>query len=249
MFLKHLVDNSPLNTEEVNRYSRHIFLPEIGGAGQQKIKNAKVLIIGAGGLGSPVLSYLCSAGIGTLGIVDFDKVDISNLQRQIIHNTYNVGTNKTSSAAKNLSQLNPYPIIKEYNLKLTHKNAHDIFKLYDIIVDCCDNFTTRYLIADIACFLQKPCIIGAISKFNGQITTLKPYEENNPSYRDIFPHMPQNNKSYNCSTQGVLASLPGVIGSLQATEVLKLVTNIGNPLIKKLLVYEALQANFYIINY
>lgn len=249
MFLKQVVDNSPLSAEEVNRYSRHIFLPEIGGSGQQKIKKAKVLVVGAGGLGSPVLNYLCAAGIGTIGIIDFDIVDISNLQRQIIHNTNNIGTSKTASAAKNLAQLNPYPTIKEHNLKLANENAKDIFNLYDIIVDCCDNFTTRYLIADTASSLQKPYILGAISRYNGQITTLKPYEHNNPSYRDIFPHIPQNNKSGNCSTYGVLASLPGVIGSLQATEVLKLVTGIGQPLIKRLLVYEGLQANFYIINY
>lgn len=249
MFSKQTFDNIQLTAQEVQRYTPHIFLPEIGGAGQQKLKKAKILIVGAGGLGAPVLSYLCASGIGTIGILDFDKVELSNLQRQIIHNTKNIGKNKTTSAAQNLRALNPNVILNKHLIKLNEKNAKSIFKKYDIIIDCCDNFNTRYLICDTACLLHKPCITGAISMYAGQITVLKPYENNNPSYRDLFPYSDGLKNLKNCNTEGVLATLPGVIGSLQATEAIKLVVNIGIPLIKKLLIYNALQANFNIINY
>lgn len=241
------LNNSKLTLEEAQRYSRHIFLPEIGGGGQQKIKQAKILVIGAGGLGSPVLSYLCAAGVGRLGIVEFDKVDISNLQRQIIHSTDKVAMSKIESATQYLTKLNPHSLIQQHHEKLSQQNAQDIFKSYEIIIDCCDNALTRYLIADTAHQLNKPCIIGAIDKYDGQLTTLKPFENNNPTYRDLFPYAPDNLN--NCSNQGVLASLPGVIGALQATEALKLVTNIGEALIKKLLIYHGLTSSFHIINY
>lgn len=249
MFSKQTLDNKFITSEEVQRYKPHIFLPEIGGSGQQKLKKAKILVIGAGGLGSPVLSYLCASGIGTIGIVDFDKVELSNLQRQIIHHTKSIGIMKTTSATQNLTKLNPNSNIKEYPIELTNENAKHIFKDYDIIVDCCDNFKTKYIIYDVAHFLYKPCILGGLSRYKGQVSVLKPYENDNPSYRDIFPYNINLENLNNCNTEGVLATLPGTIGSLQATEVIKLVVNIGIPLIRKLLVYDALQANFYIINY
>lgn len=238
-----------LDTAEITRYSRHIFLPEISGAGQQKLKNSKVIVIGAGGLGSAVLYYLAAAGVGNITIVDFDIVDLSNLQRQIIHKTQNIGMNKAESAAIALSELNPNIKIKILATKLTLDNTSEILKNHDVIVDCCDNFTSRYTIADTAAALSIPCVLASIEKYNGQLTVLKPYENNNPSYRDIFPLKPDDNEIATCNTIGVLATLPGVIGSLQATETIKIITDIKEQLVGEMLVYYGLENKFHKIKY
>ncbi|RCL00159.1 MAG: ThiF/MoeB/HesA family protein [Candidatus Tokpelaia sp. JSC188] len=240
---------SELSYKETIRYARHIILREIGGPGQQKLKAARILVIGAGGLCAPVLSYLAAAGIGTIGIVDNDIVSLSNLQRQIIHDTQNIGIAKTDSAEQAIERINPHVKVEKYMLRLSESNAENILNFYDIIVDGSDNFTTRYLLADMAEKLKKPLVSGAIGRFNGSITVLKPYENDNPSYRDIFPVSPPEGAIPTCTEAGVVAALPGVIGSLQAMEIIKLITGIGDPLIGRILFYDGLSAHFKVIHY
>ena len=238
-----------LTNSEIERYARHIVLPEIGGNGQQKLKQAKVCVIGAGGLGSPVLMYLAAAGVGTLGVVDDDVVSLSNLQRQIIHPTNSVGAPKAESAASALQEINPHCEIVRHSLRLDENNANALLQNYDIVVDGSDNFETRYLVADTAESLQMPLITGALGRFDGSITILKPYENNNPGYRDLFPEAPPPGTIPSCAEAGVLGALAGVIGSLQAIEVIKLITGSGHPLIGKLLLYDALAGRFDTLNY
>lgn len=222
----------------MGRYNRHIILSEIGQEGQNKISNAKVLVIGAGGLGCPILQYLAAAGVGTLGIVDFDVVDISNLQRQILFGTSTLGKNKAEAAKARLEDLNNEISIIAYAEKLTHKNAIQLFNQYDIIVDGTDNFETRYLVNDACIITNKPLVFGAIYKFEGQVSVFN--YNNGPSYRCLFPNLPEKDSIPNCSEIGVLGILPGIIGTMQANEVLKIILKLGNTLSGKLLCYNAL---------
>lgn len=222
----------------MSRYSRHIILDEIGQAGQDKINAAKVLVVGAGGLGCPVLQYLVAAGVGTIGIVDFDTVEESNLQRQVLFGTTSIGRNKAEVAKEVLSNLNPTIHIESYVEKLSPSNISTIFQDYDIIVDATDNFATRYLINDAAIVFEKTVVYGAIYKFEGQVTVFN--HNNGPSYRCLFPNPPQKDAVPNCSEIGVLGVLPGIIGTMQANEVLKLILGIGIPLSRKLYCFNAL---------
>lgn len=221
----------------MSRYNRHIILSEIGQQGQDKISNAKVLVVGAGGLGCPILQYLTAAGIGTIGIIDFDVVDISNLQRQVLFGSSSLGQNKAEAAKQRLKDLNNTISIISYPKKLTYKNAITLFNQYDIIVDGTDNFETRYLVNDACIITNKPLVFGAIYKFEGQISVFN--YKNGPSYRCLFPN-PPNGTVPNCSEIGVLGVLPAIIGSMQANEILKIILGIGNVLSGKLLCYNAL---------
>ena len=221
-----------------DRYNRHIILSEIGQEGQNKISSAKVLVIGAGGLGCPVLQYLTAAGVGTIGIVDFDVVELSNLQRQVLFGNSSLGKNKAIAAKTRLEDLNEEISIVAYPEKLTHKNAANLFIEYDIIVDGTDNFETRYLVNDACIITSKPLVFGAIYKFEGQVSVFN--YKNGPSYRCLFPNPPEKGSVPNCSEIGVLGVLPGIIGSMQANEVLKIILELGNTLSGKLLCYNAL---------
>ncbi len=224
----------------MSRYNRHIILSEIGQQGQDKLSNAKVLVIGAGGLGCPVLQYLTGAGIGTIGIIDFDVVSESNLQRQVLFGTSVLGINKAIAAKKRLEDLNNTITINTYPEKLTHKNAIALFKNYDIIVDGTDNFETRYLVNDASILAEKPLVYGGIYKFEGQVSVFN--YNNGPSYRCLFPTPPEKGSVPNCSEIGVLGVLPGIIGTMQANEVLKIILELGNVLSGKVLYYNALTA-------
>jgi len=229
----------------MSRYNRHIILSEIGQEGQDKISNAKVLVIGAGGLGCPVLQYLTAAGIGTIGIIDFDVVEISNLQRQVLFGTSSLRKNKAIAAKNRLEDLNDSIKIIAYAEKLTHKNAINLFKQYDIIVDGSDNFETRYLVNDACILTNKPLVFGAIYKFEGQVSIFN--YKNGPSYRCLFPKPPEKGNVPNCSEIGVLGILPGIIGTMQANEVLKIILGIGTTISGKLLFYNALTSQTSII--
>lgn len=222
----------------MSRYNRHIILSEIGQAGQDKISNAKVLVIGAGGLGCPMLQYLAAAGIGTIGIIDFDVVELSNLQRQVLFGTSSLGKNKAVAAKARLQDLNNDIKIITYPEQLNYQNALGLFNQYDIIVDGSDNFETRYLVNDACIITNKPLVFGAIYKFEGQVSVFN--YQNGPSYRCLFPTPPEKDAVPNCSEIGVLGVLPGIIGSMQANEVLKIILGIGNILSGKLLCYNAL---------
>lgn len=228
--------------EQLKRYSRHIILPEVGGKGQKKISEAKVLIVGAGGLGCPVGYYLAAAGVGTIALVDNDRVELSNLQRQIAHSVKTLDVHKADSAKLTFEALNPDVNIVAIKERLNSKNILDLFRDYDIIVDGTDNFPTRYLINDACVMLKKPLVSGAILRFEGQVTTIIPYE--GPCYRCLFEEPPPAGLVPSCQEAGVLGVLPGVIGALQATEVLKLIIGKGNPLKGSLLIYDALGVNF-----
>lgn len=246
--------SKPFSSEELERYARHIVLPEIGGPGQQKLKAARVLVIGAGGLGAPVLQYLAAAGIGTLGIVDDDTVSLSNLQRQVIHDTAGVGLSKVESAVAAIARINPHVKVEGHQLRLDAENAGPLIENYDVVVDGSDNFTTRYVLADAAAAARRPLVTAAIGRFDGTLTVLKPYENGadgapNPSYRDLFPAAPPPGTVPTCAEAGVLGVLPGVMGSLQAMEVIKLVAGIGEPLVGRLLLYNALTVRFETIRY
>ena len=230
----------------MHRYNRHITLPEIGLEGQQKLIQSKVLVIGAGGLGCPILQYLTAAGVGSIGIIDFDVVDILNLQRQVLYGSSSLGQNKALAAKKRLEDLNSDVNITAYPEALTHQNAINLFKNYDIIVDGSDNFETRYLVNDACIITNKPLVFGAIYKFEGQVSVFN--YQNGPSYRCLFPNPPQKNSIPNCSEIGVLGVLAGVIGCLQANEVLKIILGIGDTLSGKLLLYNALSLQNTIIN-
>jgi molybdopterin/thiamine biosynthesis adenylyltransferase len=245
---------TPLTPEELERYARHIVLPEIGGPGQQKLKRARVLVIGAGGLGAPMLQYLAAAGIGTLAIVDNDHVSLSNLQRQVVHDTQSIGMAKTESARATIARINPNVIVILHDLRVTSSNAAQLVSQYDIVADGSDNFETRYAIADACAAEGKPLVHAAVGRFDGSITVLKPFESDaegrpNPSYRDLFPSPPPPGLVPSCAEAGILGALTGVVGTLQAMEVIKLVTGIGEPLVGKLLLYDALAARFETMRY
>lgn len=224
------------------RYSRHFILPEIGEPGQKKLLKAKVLIIGTGGLGSPIGLYLAAAGIGTLGLVDFDTVDLSNLQRQILHTNDSIGQPKIDSAEKRIKAMNPDTQVIKYPVRINSKNAIEIMKDYDVIIDGTDNFPTRYLTNDACVFLKKPNIYGSIFRFDGLTTVFK--TPDGPCYRCLYPEPPPPGMVPSCAEGGVLGVLPGVIGVIQATEAIKLITGIGRTLVGRLLVYDALQMTF-----
>ena len=231
------------NNDEARRYSRHLSLPEVGLEGQRKICSASVLCIGAGGLGSPIAMYLAAAGIGRLGIVDFDTVDLSNLQRQILHGTPDVGRRKTESAAGTLHRLNPNVQIALHDTRLTRENALDIIRPYDIVVDGTDNFPTRYLANDACVLLRKPNVYGSIFRFEGQASVFAPHL-GGPCYRCLYPEPPPPGTVPSCAEGGVLGVLPGVIGLIQATETLKLILGKGTSLLSRLLLFDALQMHF-----
>ena len=228
--------------EEIKRYSRHILLPEVGGTGQKKINRAKVLMVGAGGLGAPVGYYLAAAGVGKIGIIDGDYVELSNLQRQIVHSTEDVGKDKAISAKETLQGLNPGTEVITYIERISSENAFDILKDYDIVVDGSDNFPTRYLVNDACVLTQKPLSHGAVFRFHGQATTIVPKE--GPCYRCLFREPPPPGMVASCQEAGVLGVLPGLIGLIQATEVLKLILEEGKVLNGRLLMYEALDMEF-----
>ena len=231
-----------MTSDQRERYSRHTLLPEVGVEGQIKLLNAKVLLLGAGGLGSPTALYLAAAGIGTLGIVDDDVVDESNLQRQVIHTTDRVGQPKTASAKQSIGALNPDVEVVEYNLRLDAENILDVIKDYDIIVDGADNFPTRYLLNDASVRLRKPVVSASILGFDGQISTFLPFE--GPCYRCLYPTPPPAELAPSCGAAGVLGVMAGVMGLLQANEVIKLAAGIGEPLIGRLLLYDSLGTRF-----
>jgi adenylyltransferase/sulfurtransferase len=235
-------DLATLSNEEIKRYSRHIIMPEVGIEGQRKLKAASVLLIGTGGLGSPTALYLAAAGIGRIGLVDYDVVDQSNLQRQVIHGISTVGELKVDSAAKRLIDLNPDVQLDLYNIPLTSDNALELFEPYDVIVDGTDNFPTRYLVNDACVKLGKPNVYGSIFRFEGQLSVF--YAEEGPCYRCMFPEPPPPGLVPNCAEGGVLGILPGTIGTLQATETIKLILDIGRPMIGRMLLYDALDLEF-----
>ena len=224
------------------RYSRHLLIPEVGEAGQQKLLDAKVLLIGAGGLGAPAALYLAAAGVGTIGLIDFDVVDASNLQRQVIHSVDRIGMRKTESAKITINGLNPDVTVVEHNQMLNSENAEKLFAQYDIIVNGCDNFPTRYLANDVALFTRKPLVDGGIFRFEGQVTTVLPFAS--PCYRCRYPQPPPPEEAPSCAEAGVLGVLPGIVGILQATEVIKLIVGAGEPLAGRLLHVDALDMRF-----
>lgn len=227
-----------LTTEEVERYSRHLIIPEIGGAGQRRLKNAKVLVIGAGGLGSPALLYLAAAGVGTLGIVDDDVVDLSNLQRQVIHGVADVGRPKIESARDAIKELNPLVNVQLHNVRLDSSNALELFAGYDLILDGADNFATRYLVNDAAAILGKPYVWGSIFRFDGQVSVF--WEKHGPSYRDLYPEAPPAGSVPSCGEGGVFGMLCAAVGSLMVTEAIKLITGVGRSMLGRVALFDAL---------
>ena len=231
-----------LTQEEVSRYSRHLIMPEVGVDGQEKLKAAKVLLIGTGGLGAPVAMYLAAAGVGTIGLVDFDVVDVSNLQRQVIHGTKDIGKKKIDSAEETMRDINPLIKIVKHEVALTSENALAIMCNYDIIADGTDNFPTRFLINDACVMLNKPNVYASIFRFEGQATIFA--AEGGPCYRCLYPEPPPPGLVPSCAEGGVLGILPGVVGLIQATEVVKLILGAGEPLIGRLMLYDALAMRF-----
>ncbi|MBI5143503.1 MAG: molybdopterin-synthase adenylyltransferase MoeB [Candidatus Omnitrophica bacterium] len=234
-----------LRDDQIERYSRQILLPHVGGKGQEKILNAKVLVIGAGGLGSPAALYLAAAGVGKIGIVDSDEVELNNLQRQILHSTKNVGRPKVESGKERIGELNPDVEVITTKVRLTSENISDIIKDYDIIVDGSDNFPTRYLVNDACVLSKKPLSHGGIFRFDGQALTIVPAK--GPCYRCLFPEPPPPGLVPSCQEAGILGAVAGVIGVVQANEVLKLILGIGEPLIGRLLIFNALDSSFRIV--
>lgn len=232
----------PLDAQEIRRYSRHLILPEVGTEGQKRLKAAKVLMIGTGGLGSPLGLYLAAAGVGTLGLVDFDVVDDSNLQRQVLFGISDVGKPKIEAAAARLADINPHIRIVPYETRLDSSNALDLFRDYDLVVDGTDNFPTRYLVNDACVLLGKPNVYGSIFRFEGQVSVF--WGAKGPCYRCLFPEPPPPGLVPSCAEGGVLGVLPGIIGALQANEVIKLIVGAGDPLIGRLVLFDALKLRF-----
>ncbi|MBB5753257.1 molybdopterin/thiamine biosynthesis adenylyltransferase [Prosthecomicrobium pneumaticum] len=247
-------DGTVLSPDEVARYARHLVLPEVGGPGQRKLKAARVLVVGAGGLGAPLIAYLAAAGVGTIGIVDEDTVALSNLQRQIIHGTGDLGRRKVDSAADAVAALNPHVAVERHAMRLDIDNAEHLLSAYDVIADGSDNFATRFLVADVAERLEKPLVTAAVGRFDGSLTTLRPFERDEegvlqPSYRCLFPEPPPEGLVPACAEAGILGALTGVLGTLQALEVLKAILGIGEPLVGRLLLVDALSFRFETIRY
>jgi adenylyltransferase/sulfurtransferase len=234
-----------LTIDEVRRYSRHLIIPDVGMAGQKRLKNAKVLVIGAGGLGSPALMYLAAAGVGTLGIVEFDEVDESNLQRQIIHGQSDIGRPKAESAKDSVAEINPYVNVVVHPERLDNDNVFDVFRGYDLIVDGTDNFATRYMVNDAAYFLGIPYVWGSIYRFDGQASVFAPtLGEDAPCYRCLYPEPPPPGMVPSCAEGGVLGVLCASIGSIQVNEAIKMLTGIGEPLVGRLMIYDALEMEY-----
>ncbi|NVI86314.1 adenylyltransferase/sulfurtransferase MoeZ [Actinomadura sp. BRA 177] len=231
-----------LTRDEVNRYSRHLIIPDVGMSGQKRLKNSKVLIVGAGGLGSPALLYLAAAGVGTLGVIDFDVVDESNLQRQIIHRQSSLGKPKVESAAETVREINPLIDVVVHNMALDRDNIMDIFSQYDLILDGTDNFATRYMVNDAAVLLGKPYVWGSIYRFDGQASVF--WAEHGPCYRCLYPEPPPPGMVPSCAEGGVLGVLCSSIGSIQVNEGIKLLTGIGEPLVGRLMIYDALEMTY-----
>ncbi len=243
-----------LSLDEIQRYKRHLVLHQVGGAGQQRLQAARVLLIGAGGLGSPLALYLGAAGVGTIGLVDDDTVSLDNLQRQIVHATSSVGQLKVDSARDTLADINPHVRVVTHPVRIDADNALDLIGSYDIVADGSDNFATRYLVSDACHLAGKPLVLAAVGPFDGQLTTLRPHERDeagtpNPTYRCLFPEPPPPGTVANCAEVGVLGAVVGVIGTLQATEVLKEILGIGDSLTGKLVIYDALAARFETLRY
>jgi molybdopterin/thiamine biosynthesis adenylyltransferase len=243
-----------LTPDEVLRYKRQLVLKEIGGEGQQKLKASRVLVVGAGGLGSPLILYLAAAGIGTIGIIDDDRVSLDNLQRQIVHDTKSVGRFKTKSAAETIERLNPHVETRLYTTRLVPENAIDIIRGFDIVADGSDNFATRYLVNDACYFARVPLVFAAVGSFDGHLTTFRAFEADGdgnprPSYRCLFPEPPPEGTVPPCSETGILGAVAGVIGCLAAVEIVKGLLGIGESLVGKLLLYDALQSRFTTVAY
>ena len=243
-----------LTPEEILRYKRQLVLKEIGGEGQQKLKAARVLVVGVGGIGSPLILYLTAAGIGTIGLIDDDRVSLDNLQRQIVHDTKSVGKAKTRSAAATIERVNPHVETRLYTTRLVAENAIDIVRCFDIVVDGSDNFATRYLVNDACYFAKVPLIFAAVGPFDGHLTTFRAFEKDSegsprPSYRCLFPEPPPEGTVPPCSETGILGAVAGVIGTLAAVEVVKELLGLGESLVGKLLLYDALQARFTTVAY
>ena len=234
------VSGAGLSAQERERYARHLLLPGVGREGQEKLRAARVLVVGAGGLGSPVLTYLAAAGVGTLGLVDDDVVDLTNLQRQVVHGTPDLGRPKVDAAADRLRGINPHVVVERHALRLTAATAAELVSRYDVTVDATDNFPTRYLLSDASVLVGRPLVWGAVARFDGQVSVWWPGR--GPCYRCVFPRPPAPGLVPSCAEGGVLGVLPGVIGTLQATEVLKIVLGIGEVLVGRMLVYDALAA-------
>ncbi len=238
-----------LSSEEIERYKRHLVLKEVGGQGQQKLKAARVLVVGAGGLGSPLIMYLAAAGVGTIGIIDDDRVSLDNLQRQIAHDTAAVGRAKTASARETVERLNPHVAIEAIEARLDATNALELISRYDIVADGSDNAETRYLVSDACCLAKRPLVFAAVGPFDGYVSTFKPHERMDdgtpyPTYRCLFPETPPPGTVPNCAEVGVLGAAVGVVGTLQATEVLKEILGAGSSLAGRLLIYDALESRF-----
>ncbi len=243
MSLPALVEPSaPLSAPEVRRYSRHLIIPEVGMVGQRRLKNARVLVIGAGGLGSPALLYLAAAGVGTIGVVDFDDVDESNLQRQVIHGQSDLGRPKAVSARESIAEVNPYVEVVLHTERLDSSNALEVIAPYDLVVDGTDNFATRYLVNDACVLLEKPYVWGSIFRFDGQLSVF--WAEHGPCYRCLYPEPPPPGMVPSCAEGGVLGVLCASIGAAQVTEALKLLTGIGEPLLGRLMIYDALEMSW-----
>ena len=242
-----------LSDDELERYARHILLHDVGGPGQQKLKRARVLVIGAGGLGSPVIMYLAAAGVGTIGVVDDDVVSLSNLQRQIAHTTDRIGQPKVDSAGETVRALNPHVDLVPHGLRLDAGNACDLVSDYDIVADGCDNFSTRFAVSDACFFARKTLVSAAVGQFDGQISTFKPHETKPdgtpyPTYRCLLPEAPPPGAVPTCEEAGILGALTGIVGSIQALEVIKEILGIGDSLAGRLMLYDALAARFQTFN-
>jgi len=243
-----------LNSDELERYARHIVLREVGGPGQAALKRARVLVIGAGGLGAPVLMYLAAAGVGTLGIVDDDTVALSNLQRQVIHGTPEIGDPKVASAAAAIARLNPHVAVERHAMRLVADNALDLIGRYDLVVDGSDNFTTRYLVSDACYFARRPLVTAAVGTFDGTLTTIRAHERTaggalNPTYRCLFPEPPPAGSVPACAEAGILGALAGVLGSMMALEVIREIVGFGEGLLGRLLMVDARSMRFETLAY
>ena len=243
-----------LSRDELERYARHIVLREVGGPGQAKLRNARVLVVGAGGLGAPLLLYLAAAGVGTIGIVDDDIVSLSNLQRQVIHATGDIGAPKVDSATAAIARLNPHVTVQGHQVRITGGNALELMAPYDLVVDGSDNFATRYLVSDACFFARKPLITGAVGSFDATLTTLRAHERNaqgkpNPTYRCLFPEPPPAGSIPACSEAGILGALPGILGSMMALETIREIVGFGEGLVGRLLMVDARAMRFETLHY